>query len=116
VVLGLAVLLGATNPSRTDWIQWQVQQMTAGSATGTGAPYSWAYQHAVSNPYGNDVLLSWGVEEYATGQVGYLGLLGHWIEAMGPTTQLLPQGGRVVVPNPYIGFWGWVYRLVAPPG
>lgn len=55
-VVADGILLAATNPSRTGWIQWRVQQLTTGSATGSGsgAPYSWVYQTAPANPYGEE--------------------------------------------------------------
>lgn len=102
-VLGCALVLVATTPSRSDWVQWQVQQ-------------GWHDHYASSNPYGDDVLVSYGVLLGTTGNVGYIGILGHWVEAMNDTIpQTTSQGLVYDVPDPYRGFWGWVYRLIAPP-
>lgn len=108
-VVVMSGLLLITKLSRSGWIQWDTQQNMRGYTSGQGFSYSQARALASADTYQNDVLFSIGTMEAATGQTGYVGIMGNWIEAEGPTTKLTPNG-RVFVKNPHVGFYGWIYK------
>jgi hypothetical protein len=106
LIFSIVALLIVTNPNRSDWVLWDGQNFVH-----NGGGYNESKVFAEMNPYQSYVLFSTATEKYTTSDIGYIGILGHWIKAMKPTSELTDHG-RIVINDPYIGFWGLVYKTL----